>query len=214
MATSRNGGDGTLTGRQRTLLDYILRCRRERGELPSLQELARHLGVTPMAAAAHLDALARKGLILRKPRHRPSYALPAEGTERFPLVHTALLPVYGSIAAGEPLEPLHDPPIEYLPVQSDLLAGGAEHYLLRVRGDSMIGDGIRPGDLIVVRRQRTAEQGEMIVALIESSYATLKRFYREGNRIRLQPSNAYMEPIYSRHVDVQGKVVALLRRYD
>lgn len=205
---------GAPTERQRELLDYVYRVRRDRGALPGLRELAAHLGVTPMAVVAHLDALAAKGLLVRLPRRRPPYALPPSEHESLPQVRVTLLPLYGNIAAGEPLEPLDGPPQEWVPVQSDVLAGGADHYALRVRGESMLGDGIRPGDLIVVRRQQTADQGDMVVALIEGRFATLKRFYRESDRIRLQPSNPYVEPIFSRHVAVQGRVVALLRRYD
>lgn len=201
------------TERQQHLLDYIYRARRDRDALPSLRELAAHLGVTPMTIVAHLDALAAKGLLVRLPRHRPPYALPPSEHEPLPRAHVRVLPLYGSIAAGEPLEPIDGLPQEWLPVQSDMLTGGADHYALRVRGESMLGDGIRPGDLIVVRRQQTADQGDMVVALIEGRFATLKRFYREGDRIRLQPSNQYMEPIFSRHVAIQGRVVALLRRY-
>jgi len=124
------------------------------------------------------------------------------------------LPVYGTIAAGEPLEPQRDPAADYVPIQSDVLSGGSEHYVLRVRGVSMVGDGIQPNDLIVVRRQQVCEQGEMVVALIEGSFATLKRYYREGTRVRLQPSNPQMEPIFTRNVAIQGIVVALVRRYD
>jgi len=206
---------GTLTDRQQSLLDYVVRCWRERGEVPGLQDLAQHLGgITPMAVVAHLDALAKKGYIVRRPRHRPSYALPAQAGERMSQAHIVWLPVYGTIAAGEPLEPQRDPAADYVPIQSDVLSGGSEHYVLRVRGVSMVGDGIQPNDLIVVRRQQVCEQGEMVVALIEGSFATLKHYYREGTRVRLQPSNPQMEPIFTRNVAIQGIVVALVRRYD
>src|SRR5579859_5783396 len=103
---------GGPTERQRDLLDYIHRARRDRDALPSLRELAGHLGVTPMAIVAHLDALAAKGLLVRLPRRRPSYALPPADHEPLPRAHITLLPLYGSIAAGEPLEPLDGPPQE------------------------------------------------------------------------------------------------------
>ncbi len=204
-----------LTDRQRQLFDYIQLRWRESHTLPGLDELARHMGgITPMAVVAHLEALASKGYVVRRPRHRPSYGLLAENPERHPAVRTTLLPVYGGIAAGEPLEPPREPAREYVSVQTDLLSRGAEHYVLRVNGNSMVGDGILSGDLIVVRCQRSAEQGDMVVALIEERFATLKRFYKEPSRVRLQPSNPAMEPIFSRHVEVQGIVVALVRKYD
>ena len=122
------------------------------------------------------------------------------------------LPIVGTIAAGQPIEAFEEN-IEFLWVEAGL-ARAADNFVLRVRGHSMIGDGINDGDFVIVHPQNTAENGDTVVALVGGNGATLKRFFRERGHIRLQPANPYLEPIIVSDVAVQGKVVAVIRRYD
>lgn len=197
-----------LTRRQQEILTFIQRFAESHGYPPSVREIGQAMGLTSSSTVhSHLEALERKGYLRRDPS-KPR-ALEILRDREGPTPRLAMLPLVGRVTAGEPI--LADQNIEgYLPFPADLV-NGAEGFVLRVRGDSMIDDGIRDGDLLVVRRQQTAANGEIVVARLEDE-ATVKRFYREGDRIRLQPANPEMGPIYARDVSVEGKAVALLRR--
>ncbi len=200
-----------LTVRQREVLSFILTYRSDRGVSPTLREIAEHFGfASPAGAQKHVVALEEKGYLIRpKGRHRGLF--PAQNlTGR--RKREAAVPLLGLVAAGQPIESLPDAtPIQ---VPTDL-AGQGEHFALKVRGDSMIDDGILDGDVVVVRASSGAREGEVVVALIDGE-VTLKRFYRgPGDSIRLQPANAAMAPLIvpASHVVIQGVVVGLLRRY-
>lgn len=199
-----------LTERQRQVLDFILRSLGERGVAPTLREIADHFGFASTATAQkHVDHLQKKGWLVRQRySHRglvPVDELPA-GRD------LAEVPLLGIVAAGQPIESVDLP--TRVTVPRDLLHAG-EHYVLRVRGDSMVEDGILDGDLVVVQARTRARPGEMVIALVDGE-VTLKRFFpEEGGGVRLQPANAAMEPIRvpAHRVAVQGIVVGLMRRY-
>ena len=227
MATARR----TLTKRQAAVLDFIIEHIEEWGYPPTIREIGDHLGIkSTNGVNDHLKALERKDYLERqdaksralKPLMYPDgtpYDLsgqPSPSTidsyieER---VHS--IPVVGRIAAGAPIEAIETAE-DTVKLGEGLIGRGDELFSLRVRGDSMIDDGIFNGDYIFVRRQQDAHDGEIVAAMVDGE-ATVKRFYREGDRIRLQPANETMEPIFvhadeARETAILGKVVAVFRR--
>jgi len=210
-----------LTKRQQEIYDYVLQYAEKHGYPPTVREIGDAIGLaSPSTVHAHLANLEREGYVRRDPTKPRALELvgrerrsPPEAVAR-DLGTVRVLPLVGEIAAGGPL--LAEENIEdYLAVPEPLSSGG-EEFLLRVRGDSMVEAGILPGDYVVVRRQPTARNGEIVVALTgddeTADEATVKRFFREEGRIRLQPENAAMEALYPRHVDVLGKVIGVFRR--
>lgn len=196
-----------LTRRQQEVYDFIRDHLRRFGYPPTVRDIGKAVGLaSPSTVHAHLANLERMGLLRRDPaKPRAMEVLAEEGTEPAPRP----LPLLGAIAAGEPI--LAEQNIEaYVPVPA-ACGGGQGDYLLRVRGESMREAGILDGDLVVVRQQRTAQNGEIVVALIGEE-ATVKRFYKDRETIRLEPANPDYKPILSREVEVIGKVVGLLRR--
>ena len=197
-----------LTTRQQQVYDFLAGYIADQGYPPTLQEIARHLQVSGnLGVLRHLQVLERKGLINRSPGSSRSIVL-ADRSRSEPVD----LPLVGTVQAGLP--ELAEEQIEtYLAVDSSLVKG-KDSFLLRVRGESMIDAHIMPGDLVVVRPQPSAESGEIVVALIDDE-ATLKRFYREGEEIRLKPENARMKSLIYRERDAQvqiiGKVTGLCR---
>jgi len=206
-----------LTGRQQEIWKFLTDYVDEHGYPPTVREIGEAVGLaSPSTVHAHLANLERAGLIKRdptKPRAlelrrdpKPEPARVAEDVHRLPLV--------GEIAAGGPL--LAEQNVEeYLAVPEPLARGGGEEFLLRVKGDSMINAGILDGDVVVVRREQTARDGEIVVALAGqdelADEATVKRFFREDGRVRLQPENDALEPIYADHVQVLGIVTGVFR---
>ncbi|MGQ0814976.1 MAG: transcriptional repressor LexA [Gemmatimonadota bacterium] len=200
-----------LTKRQKEILDFLEGFLAENGYAPSFEEIARHFGYTSLATVhEHLENLKEKGYI------RKSYNA-SRSLELVPAGMTAAaveLPLLGTVAAGLPIEAIQD--TETIAVPEDFLARGGEHYVLRVRGDSMIDEQIKDGDYVIVNARKTASNGEMVVALVGGDSATVKKFYREtGGRIRLQPANVTMPPMFYREheVMVQGIVIGVIRRY-
>ena len=198
-----------LTPRQREIWDYLLAYVEEHGYPPTVREIGQAVGLaSPSTVHAHLANLERAGLLRRdptKPRALELIAREREAEHRLPLL--------GQVAAGSPL--LAEENIEdYLAVPQPLSRGG-EEFLLRVKGDSMTGAGILDGDILVVRRQESASNGEIVVALAgedeSASEATVKRFFRESGRVRLQPENEAFEPIYADYVQILGKVSGVFR---
>ena len=210
-----------LTDRQQEIYDFVVEYVDTRGYPPTVREIGERVGLaSPSTVHAHLATLEREGLIRRDPTKPRALELPrrqraaAAPTTLEPAFGQArLLPLLGQVAAGGPL--LAEQNIEdYLGVPQPLSAGG-EEFLLRVRGDSMVNAGILDGDYVVVRRQQDARNGEIVVALAgddeTADEATVKRFFRESGRIRLQPENDFLEPIYARHVQVLGVVTGVFR---
>ncbi len=197
-----------LTDRQQEILTFVRRYTESHGYPPSVREIGQAMGLTSSSTVhSHLGALERKGFLRRDPSKPRALEILRDG--QGPQHRVVSLPVVGQVAAGTPI--LAEQNIEdYLPVPADL-ANGADGFVLKVRGDSMIDAGIFDGDLLVVRCQQTAANGDIVVARLGDE-ATVKRFFKEGDRIRLQPENQAMAPIYARDVAVEGKAVAVLRR--
>jgi repressor LexA len=200
-----------LTKRQKEILDHIDGFIAERGYAPSFEEIAHHFGYSSLATVhEHLSNLERKGYIRKSYNESRSIELvkPDEGPQ------AVELPLLGAIAAGLPIEAVGQS--ESFAVPPDMVRRGRDNYVLKVQGDSMIDEQIRDGDYIVVSQQDTADNGQMVVALVDGESATVKKLYREpGNRVRLQPANERMEPIVvdARQVQVQGVVVGVIRKY-
>ena len=196
-----------VTKRQKEFLDYLSVYIEAHGYAPTLQEIGRHFALASLATVhKHLRHLEEKGLV-RRLSHR-SRAL--ELTTR-PAVRAVAVRLLGEVAAGAPIEPIEGPETVALPEE---LLGRGETFVLRVRGDSMVEDGILDGDLIVVEARPNAENGATVVALVRGE-ATVKKLYRERGRVRLVPANARLRPMVVRDDDVQvrGRVVAVVRRY-
>ncbi len=200
-----------LTKRQREILDYLSSYSEDKGYAPSFEEIARQFNYNSLATVhEHLSNLERKGYIKRSYNEsRAIEILPSEVNPR-----AMDLPLLGTVAAGMPIEAIavH----ETIAVPEDFCRRGGSHYVLRVRGNSMIDEQIRDGDFVVINERRSADNGEMVIALVDNTAATVKRFYRERDgRIRLQPANETMTPMYVHENDVtiQGVVVGVLRKY-
>jgi len=201
----------SLTKRQREILTYLDSYTGERGYAPSFEEIASHFNYNSLATVhEHLTNLERKGYIKRAYNEsRGIEVLPSAVTPR-----AMTLPLLGTVAAGLPIEAIQMP--ESIGVPEDFVRRGGNHYVLRVRGNSMIDEQIRDGDFVIVNEKRSADNGEMVIALIDGTSATVKKFYRERDgRIRLQPANEAMTPIYvhENDISIQGIVVGVLRRF-
>jgi repressor LexA len=200
-----------LTDRQRQILEYIKSEVHLRGYPPSVRDIGSAVGLSSSSTVhSHLSALEAKGLIRRDPsKPRALEVLDFRDTSRGAgLSHVHAVPLVGQVAAGAPILAAEN--IEATIPLPDELADDT-NFILRVKGDSMIEAGIFDGDYLVIRQQQTADNGDIVVAMMDEE-ATVKTFYREAGRIRLQPENATMEPIYSTDVTILGKVVSLFRR--
>jgi len=200
----------TPTPKQLKILIAIRDFRVRNGYSPTMQELADQLGVSKVTIFEHIEALERKELILRA-RNRarslevaPTVKLPDESK-------AASYPIVGTIAAGQPIEAIENH--ETLELEN-LFNTRHGTYVLRVKGNSMIDDHIADGDYVIIERRETAKDGETVVALLDDGQATLKRFYKERGRVRLQPANSSMAPIYvDKDIRIQGVLIGVLRTY-
>ena len=204
----------TLYRRQRQILDYIRQYIEKYGFSPTLGDIAEAIGVNSLATVhEHLEALVHKGVIKK-------YEGAVRGLELVDQkISNALkgieLPVLGFIAAGQPIMTYTDPDFS-VNIPPTMISGKKRAYVLQVKGDSMIEDGILDGDYVIIEEQNTAIDGDIVVALLDNGLATLKRFYKEPNRVRLEPANASMEPIYVNDPDslkIQGHCVGVIRRF-
>jgi repressor LexA len=201
----------TPTPKQLRILVAIRDFRVQHGYSPTMQEIADHLGISKVTVFEHVEALEEKDLILRN-RHRarslevsPKVKLPDEAKP-------ASYPLVGTIAAGQPIEAIESR--ETLDLEN-LFETRYGTYVLRVRGNSMIDDHICNGDYVIIERRETARDGEVVVALLDDGNATLKRYYKERGRIRLQPANSTMSPIYvDKDLKIQGVLIGVLRTFD
>jgi repressor LexA len=190
--------------KQRQILGFIKQYIELNGSAPTLKQIAGAIGVSSLATVhEHLQSLEAKGLIKRKQGKVRSIEL-VEGDTNAPIL--------GFIAAGSPIEPYTDPNAS-MNIPASFVTGNRRTYVLQVRGESMIEDGIMDGDNVIVEQTDSAHDGDVVVALLDNGMATLKRFYKEATRIRLQPANATMQPIFVKNVRIQGKVVGLVRKY-
>jgi repressor LexA len=200
-----------LTKRQREILTYLTTYSEQNGFAPSFEEIAEYFRYNSLATVhEHLTNLERKGYIKRSYNEsRAIEILPSDASPR-----AVELPLLGSVAAGMPIEALEAN--ETFTVPDAMVGRGGNHYVLRVRGNSMVDEQIRDGDFVVVNERQRADNGEMVIAMLNGNSATVKKYYRERDgRIRLQPANETMQPIYvhENDISIQGIVVGVLRRY-
>jgi len=199
-------GAGKPSKRQAEILQFVTKFQREKRYSPSLGEIAKNFGVSIPTIHQHISYLRKKNLLSADKGKRRS--IQAFNDQKRDLVE---IPLMGLIAAGGPIEAIRNPePIE---VPRSMLSRGANYYALKVAGTSMIEEGISDGDVVIVREQQTVDDGEKAVAYLPDKDAvTLKKIYREKKRIKLVPANKYMKPFYETNVEIQGKVVGVLRR--
>ncbi len=200
-----------LTKRQREILTYLTTYSEQNGFAPSFEEIAEHFDYNSLATVhEHLTNLERKGYIKRS--YNESRAIEILPSDVLP--RAVELPLLGSVAAGMPIEALEAN--ETFCVPDTMVGRGGNHYVLRVRGNSMVDEQIRDGDFVVVNQRERADNGEMVIALINGTSATVKKYFRERDgRIRLQPANEMMQPIYvhENDISIQGIVVGVMRKY-
>ncbi len=196
------------TPKQLQILRLIFDYQNQHGYSPTYAELAKDLGVSTITVFEHLEALERKGAIRRRRHEARSVEIIEPNFLRDQATKKAL-PLRGTIAAGKPIEAIESS--EEVPI-GEVFGCGGNMFVLKVRGDSMIDDHIMDGDLIVVEGRDQAQDGEIVVALLDDGTATLKRLFRENGRIRLQPSNTTMQPIFADRVRIQGVFKGLVRK--
>jgi repressor LexA len=202
----------TLYRRQRQIVEFISQYIQKNGYSPTLQEIADAIHVSSLATVhEHIQSLIKKGVIKKYEGSvrgmelvDERYISDANGVE---------LPVLGFIAAGKPIEPYTDPDAKFT-VSPSMVSGQKRSYVLKVKGDSMIEEGILDGDYVVIEEQPEVHNGDIVVALLDNGMATLKRFFKEASRVRLEPANSTMAPIYATRVKIQGKCVGVIRRYN
>lgn len=199
-------GIGKPTKKEAEILEFTRKCRKDNGFSPSMVEIARHFKRSVPTIHQHIYSLRNKNLLtVEKGKKRSIQAL---RDHKSPVVE---IPLMGFIAAGGPIEAIREPePIE---IPRSMLSSGANFYALKVSGRSMIEEGISDGDIVIVREQQTVDDGEKAVAYMpDRNEVTLKKIYKEKDRIKLVPANKYMKPFYETNVEIQGKVVGVLRK--
>ena len=204
-----------LTPRQLDIVKFIRAYAEEHEYVPTMQEIADHLGVSRPTVFEHIEALEARGAIKRQRTKSRAIELAPEllGHRREVRLQGAKLPLVGRIAAGAPIEAIEEN--EVLDIESLFRGRTGEVFALQVRGNSMIDEQIRDGDFVIVEKRDDARNGETVVALIDDAEATLKKFYHDVGQIRLQPANPHMEPIFvdPERVRIQGVVIGVLRKY-
>lgn len=201
----------TLYKRQRQIVDFIAQYIQKNGYSPTLQEIANAIGVSSLATVhEHLQALQRKKVI--KKFEGAVRGIELVDRTFLKITDSVDLPLMGYIAAGSPIEPHTDPNATFK-VSPELITGKKRAYVLQVKGKSMIEDHIDDGDFVVIEETGEVNNGDIVVALLDNGLATLKRFYKEVTRVRLEPANSTMSPIYATNVQIQGRVVGLIRKF-
>lgn len=202
----------TLYKRQRQIVDFISQFIQKNGYSPTLQEIADAIGVSSLATVhEHLQALVKKK-VLKK------YEGAVRGLElidnKMAALNTLELPIMGFIAAGKPIEP-HTDPDASIRISPTMVSGKKRSFVLQVKGDSMIEEGIFDRDYVVIEEtgEEMVSDGDIVVALLDNGLATLKRFFREKTRVRLEPANSSMSPIFATNVKIQGRCVGVIRKY-
>jgi repressor LexA len=200
-----------LTPKQKEVLDFVVQYIHEQGYAPSYREIATGLELaSPSTVHAHVQALRARGYLRTGETETTARELqPTDKAVRWG--KSVLLPLKGLITAGQPIEAVEDREVISVPV--DLVRDNTKSYVLRVKGESMIEEGILDGDYVVIEQNPSPHNGQVVVALIDQVYVTLKKFYREKDRVRLQPANKTMQPIYCQNPLVQGVVRGLIRSF-
>jgi len=196
-----------ITKRQKQILDFIKSFKDKKGYAPSIEEIKRHFQLSSVSTIHHHLLRLEKERYIKREKNEPRAIEIKEEKEKLIEV-----PLVGTIAAGEPIEAIEDP--EVIKVPKSQLSKSGEHYALRVQGNSMIEEGIFDGDIVVIRKQPTAENGETVVALINDNEVTLKKIYREKGGFRLQPANSAIKPIFTKELVIQGKVISIIRNFE
>ena len=196
-----------LTKRQKEIIDFINEFIEDKGYAPSYREIGQHFGLSSTATVCeHIQTLQEKGYLKTDPNEARSIEIIAN--ERAVAIFLTLA---GLITAGQPIEAVETN--EKIAVPKDLVKDEAKAFVLKVKGESMIDEGILDGDFVIVEKNPSPKNGEVVVALLDNAYATLKKFYKETNRIRLQPANSSMKPIFAKNVIIQGVVRAVIRKF-
>ncbi len=199
-----------LTPKQKEVLDFIVSFINNRGYPPSFREIAAGLNLaSPSTVHVHIQALRERGYLRGRSAEGMRNLEPTDKAVNWG--KSVLLPLKGLITAGAPIEAIEEHETFAVPV--DLAPNSANSYILKVKGTSMIDDGILDGDYVIVERNPSPKNGDVVVALLDNAYVTLKRFYRERDRIRLQPANSAMKPIYCHDPLIQGVVRAVIRQF-
>ncbi len=202
-----------ISSQQEKILQFIKSSIKESGYPPSIREIAKAVNLSSSATVhSHLKKLEELGYLKRDPSKPRAISVLSSGTNKEPSdANLVFVPIVGNVAAGQPI--LAEENIEdYFPLTSDFVKGNKEVFMLHIKGDSMVNAGILDKDYIVVRKQNTAINGEIIVALLEDE-ATVKRFFKSDNKIQLMPENDYMEPIIVDDAVILGKVIGVIRKY-
>jgi repressor LexA len=206
---------GVLYKKERQILEFIVQFQNKHTYAPTLREIATGTGHRAVSTIhVILRNLVDKGYIQKVDGNtRVLRVLDQTIVSKFMGTEPSVeLPLMGYIAAGQPLEPHTDPNATFQ-VSASMLSGAKTSYVLQVKGESMIEDGILDGDFVVIEKVNRASNGEIVVALVDDNLATLKRFYQEGEQVILKPANAKMEPIYPKTLKIQGRVCGLVRKY-
>jgi len=199
-----------LSKRQKEILDFITYYIKDNDYAPSYMEIADHFGISsPATVHQHVKALEAKGYLKAQSNQKRSLEPVLIGNYRGTL--SIDLPLLGLITAGVPIEAVENK--ETMAIPASFVTNPENSYVLRVKGQSMIDEGIWDGDYVIVERNYSPRNGDVVVALLDNAYATLKKFYREKDRIRLQPANVTMKPIYSKNPLIQGIVRAVVRKF-
>jgi len=200
----------TLYKRQRQIVEYVSQFIQRNGFSPTLREIADAMGLSSIATVhEHVQKLVKKGVFKKEPMSNRGIELV---DKRLGKMNKGIdLPILGWIAAGSPIEPYEEADAT-LQVSPTMLKGKARAFVLQVRGESMVDEGILDGDYVVVEEQTEVHDGDIVVAILENGLATLKKFFKEATRIRLEPANSQMAPIFATRVQIQGKVTGIIRR--
>lgn len=202
-----------LYPRQREIYEYIKQYIQKVGTSPTLKQIAEAMELSSLATVSeHLDALEKKGLIERVFGEARGIRIMEETNAIYDPVESIEVPMIGYISAGSGIEPIEEQS-RTVNIPADFVSKSKRTFVLQVVGDSMIDAHITDGDWVVCEQVNTVENGEIVVAIVDGELATLKRFYKESNRIRLQPENPTMQPIYATNVEIKGRVIGVIRKY-
>lgn len=200
-----------LTDRQREVLDFIAQFTDENVYPPTVREIGEHFGISLRAVQDHIAALQKKGYLSQCQKRSRSIRVLIDERKKEPVLYTAKVPMLGTVAAGKPL--LSEENLDgYLTMAEPIVRPGKSYFALKVRGTSMINAGILEGDVAVIEQAETAEDGQIVVAVVDDAI-TLKRFFKETERVRLQPENPQFQPIYCQDVRIVGTLAGILRSY-
>ncbi|OGC46699.1 repressor LexA [candidate division WWE3 bacterium RIFCSPHIGHO2_01_FULL_35_17] len=202
-----------LYPRQREIFEYIKQHIQKVGSSPTLKQIAEAMGLSSLATVSeHLDALEKKGLLERIFGEAKGIRILQNTNAIYDPVESIEVPIVGYIAAGQPIEAIEDSS-RTVHIPADYVSKSKRTFVLQVVGDSMIDAHIMDGDQVICEQVNNVENGEIVIAIIDGEFATLKRFYKEATRIRLQPENSTMDPIYAENVEIKGRVIGVIRKY-